>query len=365
MDPRVEEHARIVVEHSAQIEPGDAVIVSAPPAGRDLVVAIYERLGEIGAEPMFFGADSRAQRAYMRAADPEAFETPPHALAAVEEADAAIGIRASENTHEESDVPPAVNQAFQTARQPVQEAMMANRWVATQHPAPGNAQDAEMSTEAYADFVYDAVNRDWDAQRAFQEQLVDILDVGETVHIESGEETDLHMRIDGMAAVNDYGEHNMPGGEVFTAPVPDSVEGTVLFDKPLITQGQEVTGVHLTFEGGTVTEFHAEKNEEVLEAVLDTDDGARRLGELGIGMNRGIDRFTSNMLFDEKMGDTVHMALGRAYEETVGQDREQNESAVHLDMIVDMSEDAVLEVDGAVVMRDGTFSFEDGFEEES
>ncbi|MFB6153739.1 MAG: aminopeptidase [Halodesulfurarchaeum sp.] len=362
MDPRVEEHARIVVEHSAQIEPGDAVIVSAPPEGRDLVVAIYEQLGEIGANPMFFGADSRTQRAFMRAADPDDFETPPHALAAVEEADAAIGIRASENTHEESDVPPAVNQAFQTAHKPVQEAMMANRWVATQHPAPGNAQDAEMSTEAYADFVYNAVNRDWEAQRAFQEQLVDILDEGETVHIRSGEDTDMHMRIDGMTAVNDYGEKNMPGGEVFTAPVPESVEGTVLFDKPLITQGREVTGIHLTFEDGVITEFHAEKNEAVLDSVLDTDEGARRLGELGIGMNRGIDRFTYNMLFDEKMADTVHMALGRAYEETVGEDREQNESAVHLDMIVDMSEDSVLEVDGEVVKRDGTFSFENGFE---
>ena len=157
-------------------------------------------------------------------------------------------------------------------------------------------------------------------------------------------------------------EKNLPGGEVFTAPVPDSVEGEVLFDMPLMAQGREVTEVRLVFEDGEVTEHSADRNEDLLTEVLHTDDGARRLGELGIGMNRDIDRFTYNMLFDEKMGDTVHMAIGRAYEETVGEDRQANESAVHLDMIVDMSEESVIEVDGEVVQRDGTFRFEDGFE---
>jgi aminopeptidase len=123
-----------------------------------------------------------------------------------------------------------------------------------------------------------------------------------------------------------------------------------------------VTGVFLRFEDGEVVEHSAEKNEDLLTEVLSTDDGANRLGELGIGMNRDIDQFSYNMLFDEKMGDTVHMAVGRAYEETVGEDNEQNESAVHVDMIVDMSEDSFIEVDGEVVQRDGTFVFEDGFE---
>jgi aminopeptidase len=150
---------------------------------------------------------------------------------------------------------------------------------------------------------------------------------------------------------------------VFTAPVPDSVEGEVLFDMPLMAQGREVQDVYLRFEEGEVVEHSAEKNEDVLSAVLDTDEGAKRLGELGIGMNRDIDEFTYNMLFDEKMGDTIHLAIGRAYEMNVPEDRERNESAVHMDMIVDMSEDSYIEVDGEVVQRDGTFRFEDGFDE--
>ncbi|MDR5656714.1 aminopeptidase [Halodesulfurarchaeum sp. HSR-GB] len=362
MDPRIREHARIIVDHSTEIEPGDNVLVTAPPVAEDLAVAVYEELGKRGAHPMRTGGGSRASRAYLRAADPEDFELPEHLLAAVEEADAAIRVRADRNTNEQGDVAPETNTAYQKVRQPISDALMDTRWVLTQHPAPGNAQDAEMSTEAYADFVYEAVNKDWEAQREHQAQMVEILEAGTEVHLKSGTETDLTMRIDGMLTRNDDAEHNLPGGEVFTAPVPDSVEGTVLFDMPLMAQGREITDVYLEFEGGRVVEHSAAKNEDVLSAVLETDDGARRIGELGIGMNRSIDQFTYNMLFDEKMGDTVHLALGRAYEDTVGEDRERNDSAIHMDMIVDMSEDSLIEVDGELVQRNGTFVFEDGFE---
>ena len=166
----------------------------------------------------------------------------------------------------------------------------------------------------------------------------------------------------GWSTLNDYAEKNLPGGEVFTAPVVDSVEGEVLFDMPLYHQGREITDAHLVFEDGEVVEHAAADNEGLLTEVLNTDPGASRLGELGIGMNRDIDTFTYNMLFDEKMGDTVHMAIGRAYQECVGEGREANESAVHVDMIVDMAEESFIEVDGEVVQRNGTFRFEDGFE---
>ena len=190
-------------------------------------------------------------------------------------------------------------------------------------------------------------------------QLVDILEGADEVRIRSGETTDVTMSIAGNPPLNDYGENNLPGGEVFTAPIPDSVEGEVLFDMPLYHQGREVTDVYLRFEDGDVVDHAAAKNEALLTEVLDTDEGASRLGELGIGMNRDVDRFTYNMLFDEKMGDTVHMAVGRAYEDTVGEDNERNESAVHVDMIVDMSEDSEIVVDGEQIQTDGTFVFEE------
>ncbi|WP_197052472.1 aminopeptidase, partial [Halobellus rufus] len=143
----------------------------------------------------------------------------------------------------------------------------------------------------------------------------------------------------------------------------EEVDGEVYFDMPLYRQGREIEDVRVRFEDGRIESYSAGRNEEVLTGILETDEGARYLGELGIGMNRAIDQFTYNMLFDEKMGDTVHMAVGSAYPETVGEENERNESAEHVDMIVDMSEDSVIEVDGEVVQRNGTFVFEDGFED--
>ncbi len=361
MDPRIETHADILVEHSVKIEPGDNVIVAAPPPAEDLVVALFERIGDRGANPFWRGSSQRATRAYQRAIDEDAIGLHEHQLAAVEAADAFIGIRGSRNTRETGDVSPQTQSKIRAANQPIQEERLGKRWVATQFPAPGNAQDASMSLEAYEDFVWSAINRDWEAQRAFQDQLVALLEEAQTVRVVAGDTTDITMRIDGMIPVNDYAEYNLPGGEVFTAPVVDSVEGTVTFDKPLITQGREITDVRLQFEAGEVVAFSAGNNEDLLEAVLDTDAGARRLGELGIGTNRAIDRFTYNLLFDEKLGDTVHMAIGRAYDMNIGDDRERNDSAIHMDMILDMSEDAYIELDGEVIQRNGTFVFEDGF----
>ncbi|WP_257299285.1 aminopeptidase [Haloarchaeobius sp. FL176] len=379
MDPRVREHARIVAEHSASLQPGDNVVIDAHPVAEDLVTALFETCADVGANPLAVSqrTGTRFRRAYLRNHEGE-FELPSHEMALFEEMDVYIAIRGDANVTETADINPAVSREYGKARKPLLDERLSKRWVLTQYPAGANAQLAEMSTEGYENFVWDAVNKDWDEQGEFQAQMVEILDPAEEVRIVSGDSaegtsassqnstssgytTDVTMSIAGNTTINDTGKHNLPGGEVFTAPVLDSVEGEVLFDKPLYHQGREVTGVYLRFEDGEVVEHSAEKNEDVLTEVLNADDGARRLGELGIGMNRDIDQFTYNMLFDEKMGDTVHMAVGRAYEANVGEENERNESAVHVDMIVDMSEDSVIEVDGEVVQRDGTFRFEDGF----
>ena len=362
MDPRIREQAEVIVDHSTKIEQGDNVIIRAQPAAEDLVVAIAELCGERGAITSTAMGSERAHRAYMRAIDEEDIALNEMALAEFEQADVFISIRGQENMTESSDVPPAKNQKRSAENKPLQQEYLEKRWNGTQFPTPSGAQKAEMSTAAYEDFVWSAINKDWDAVKEHQQQLVDILEDADEVHIKSGETTDVTMSIAGNIVKNDYGEHNMPGGEVFTAPVHETVEGTVTFDKPVMAQGREVNGARLVFEDGKVVEHSAEKNEEVLTALLDTDEGSRYLGELGIGMNRDIDQFTYNMLFDEKMGDTVHMAIGMAYEDTVGEENERNDSAVHTDMIVDMSEDSVIEVDGEVVQRNGTFRFEDGFE---
>mgnify|MGYP000082527003 FL=1 len=359
MDPRVRDHAKTIVEHSTDLSAGDDVVIDAHPVASDLVTALYEEIAKVGANPLAITdrTGKRFVRAYLRNHDGD-FEEPSHQRALYEEMDAYIAIRGDANVTETADVDGDTQSAYDRATRELLNERLSKTWCLTQYPADANAQLAGMSSEAYQEFVYDAVSKDWDAVREHQAQMKEILDDAEEVRIVSGDTTDVTMRVAGNVTQNDYGENNLPGGEVFTAPVPDSVEGEVLFDKPVYQRGHEITDARLTFEDGEAVEWAAAKNEDVLDDILTTDDGAKRLGELGIGMNRDIDRFTYNMLFDEKMGDTVHMAVGRAYEDTVGEGNEQNESAVHVDMIVDMSEDSRIEVDGETVQEDGTFSFE-------
>ncbi|MCL9815838.1 aminopeptidase [Natronocalculus amylovorans] len=359
MDPRIREHAETIVEHSVSLQAGDNVVIQLPPEAEDLAVALYEQCGDIGANPIWIANSGRADRGYLRSS--EEFETPAHQLSFYEDADAFIIARGGSNVTESSDVPPETNAAYRRAMKPVQKERLSKRWCLTQYPTSGHAQLAGMSTEGYENFVWDAVSLDWDTQREFQANMVEVLDPADEVRITAGEETDLTMSVAGNSTLNDYGEKNLPGGEVFTAPVKESVSGSVYFDLPLYRYGREIEGVRLTFEDGQVVSHSAERNEALLTGILETDDGARYLGELGIGMNRAIDQFTYNMLFDEKMGDTVHMAVGAAYPETVSEENELNESAEHVDMIVDMSEDSTIEVDGEVVQRNGTFVFEDEF----
>ena len=359
MDPRVREHAEIIADHSTGIESGDDVVIRVPKEAEDLAVALHELCGDRGANPVYLTYSKRADRAFKRAAD--GFTEPEHLRALYEETDVFVIARGGPNVTEDADVDPDTNAAYNRAMEDVKRERLSKTWCLTQFPTSGHAQLAGMSTAAYEDFVWDAVSLDWDAQRERQAELVEILDDADEVRIRSGAGTDVTMSIAGNTALNDDGEANLPGGEVFTAPVRESVEGEVHFDLPLYRYGREIEGVRLRFEDGRVVSHDAERNEDLLTGILDTDEGSRYLGELGIGMNRRIDRFTYNMLFDEKMGDTVHMAVGSAYPETVGEDNERNESAEHVDMIVDMSEDSVVEVDGDVVQRDGTFVFEDGF----
>jgi Leucyl aminopeptidase (aminopeptidase T) len=200
-------------------------------------------------------------------------------------------------------------------------------------------------------------------------QMKEILDNGEEVRLvtrrEDAPDTDITMSVGGRTAVNSaasvaYDSHNLPSGEVFTAPY--ATDGQAFFDVPMTINGTRVTGVQLNFEDGEVVEYAAAAGEAELASILGTDPGARRLGELGIGMNRGIDQFTDSILFDEKMGDTVHLAVGRAYDACLPEGNQGNDSAVHVDMISDVSAGSRLEVDGEVIQQDGSFRWEDGFE---
>ncbi len=365
MDERIHEHAEVLVDWSARIESGDDVVVSVGEGAHDLAVAVVEKLGEREANLVTLYESDELRRAYLRAHDGDFDADPEYERSLYENADSVLLLGGSRNTTADADVPGDKRQAYSKAKQGIREARMSSDWVSTLHPTRALAQQAGMSYEAYQDFVYDAVLRDWESLADEMDQLKTILDEGDEVRIVKAD-TDLTMSVRNRTAVNsaasvDYDSHNLPSGEVFTAPTDP--EGEVYFDVPMTLSGRRIRDVHLTFEGGEVVDYGAGMNEDVLAEILDTDEGARRLGELGVGMNRGVDRFTDNILFDEKMGGTVHLAVGRAYDACIPEGETGNDSAVHVDMITDMTEDGSrLEVDGEIVQRDGLFRWEDGFE---
>ncbi|MFC7185471.1 aminopeptidase [Halorubrum yunnanense] len=379
MDERVREHAEVLVDWSARVEAGDDVVVSVAEDAHELGVAVAEALGERGATVTTLYGSDELSRAYLKGAEAEAdgdvdaddFDADPAVDRAIfEAADAYLRIGGGRNTTASADVGSETRQAYVKARRGIREARMDTDWVSTVHPTRSLAQQAGMAYEEYQEFVYDAVLRDWEALAEEMAEMKTILDEGKEVRLvterDGAPDTDVTMSIAGRTAVNSaasvaYDSHNLPSGEVFTAPYDTA--GEAFFDVPMTIDATRVRGVHLVFEAGEVVDFSAEAGEDALAGVLDTDPGARRLGELGIGMNRGIDRFTDSILFDEKMGDTVHMAVGRAYDACLPEGESGNDSAVHVDMISDVSGRSRTEVDGEVVQRDGAFRWEEGFEE--
>jgi len=238
------------------------------------------------------------------------------------------------------------------AVKPVQDERLSKRWCLTQAPTPGYAQDADMSLKEYEDFLYSAMLIDWSSQRQQMERLKKELDKADRVDIIS-EKTKLSMSVKGRNSVVGDAIHNVPGGEVYTAPVDDSAEGEIWFDMPGIRYGREIKGIWLKFSKGEVVDYSSETNQETLKSIIETDQGSKRIGELGIGTNRGIRRFTKNILFDEKIGDTIHIALGNAYKDCRG----INVSAVHWDIIKTMKPGMIL-LDGEILQKDGKFKWE-------
>ncbi|MEF8870150.1 MAG: aminopeptidase [Haloarculaceae archaeon] len=363
MDQRVFDHAETLVDWSARIDPGDDVVVRVGEGAHDLGVAVAEKLGERGANLLACYDSDELTRAYIRAHDGNFESDPAYELEMYERADSVLSLRGTRNTSATADVPDESQQAYAKAREGIREARLDTDWVSTVHPTRAMAQQAGMSVEAYREFVYDAILRDWESLAQEMEQLKTILDEGSEVRIrKENDATDLTLFIDGRTAVNSTASvaddsHNLPSGEVFTAPFDTA--GQVVFDVPMTIQGQQVEDVRLVFKDGVVVDWDAGTGGDVIESILETDGGAKQLGELGIGMNRGITRPTGQILFDEKMAGTVHLALGRAYDACLPGGESGNDSAVHVDLITEMrTTGTTIEVDGDVIQRDGVFQWE-------
>jgi aminopeptidase len=282
----------------------------------------------------------------------------PAELAEAEAVDATLRIAAPDNVNALAGVEPERLARAARAREPLREARLSRRWAVTYWPTPASAQQAAMATGDFAAFVERALFLDrsdaaaaWGELSAFQARLVERLSTARTLRIEA-EGTDLSLSVAGRTWINSDGRRNMPSGEVFTGPIEDSAEGRIRFSLRSVHRGVTVEGVELELRAGRVVSARAERGDAYLQATLATDDGARALGEIGIGTNFGIDRPVGSTLFDEKIGGTVHLALGRSYPETGG----TNRSAVHWDLICDLRAGGRLSADGETLMQDGAFT---------
>ena len=338
------------------MQPGWQVVLNAQVYARPLIEEVQRRIATRGAYVISQMSFDASGGAWARAAPAELLgRASAIAETIYSTADAFIAIIAPENSRDGVDVPAErlalAAQAAHTLRERITG--MTVPWVACQYPTPALAQDAGMSTRQFADFLYGACLLDWDAETEKMRRIADRFDAASEVRI-VGAGTDLRLGIEGRTCAVDDGHINMPGGEVFLSPLETETEGVVSFSEyPAVYFGQEVGGAWLRFEGGRVVDAGAAANEEYLLATLDTDPGARILGELGIGCNPGITRHMRNTLFDEKIYGTVHLALGRSYTVTGG----VNDSAVHWDIVKDLRNGGELYLDGQLVQRGGEWTF--------
>lgn len=365
MDSRIQKMAQVLINYSTRVQRGERVLFrGTSPLAQPLMQALTVEALKAGGIPFNYLHMSSENRLVAQHGNLEQIAAVnPMLKLMYETADVIIRIEAAEDTAELSGFPTEVVQARMRAYgellniQMEREASGALRRCTTLFPTPAYAQDAGMTLSEYENFVYRACLLDlddpvagWLRLEAEQARLIDFLSGKQRLHVK-GNNIDLQLSVAGRRWENASGRINFPDGEIFTAPVEDSVNGWVRFTYPAFYGGGVVRGAMLHFENGVITKATAEEGEAFLNAVLDTDAGARRLGEFAIGTNRGVDRFTGHILFDEKIHGTVHMAVGRAYPQTGG----VNHSSIHWDMICDMRESGQIFADEVLFYRDGEF----------
>lgn len=360
-DSRVTKLAQVLVNYSLELKPGQQMEMRTSPLAEELSLAAYAEAIKAGAHVVIQNSLPGAEETFYKYASEAQLDyvSPLHKLT-IESFDAILYIEAEHNTRSLSGVDPTHLARSRKARAPVSKILLERsarhelRWCYTVYPTHAMAQEAEMSLADYREFVYDAglLNESdpvaaWQKELRRQRELIAWMADKNRV-ILKGANIDLALSIKGRRFIESAAQYNFPDGEIFTGPVEPSVNGWVRFRYPAIYDGQEVTDIELWFENGKIFKEKASKGQELLTALLNTDAGSRYLGEWGIGTNYHIQRFTKNMLFDEKLGGTIHLAVGASYPETGG----KNDSGLHWDMLCDMAESEIT-VDGEVFYRNG------------
>lgn len=357
--PLHEKWAKLLTEYCTTVKQGDNVLLYIETSALPMARALTRKVLELGANPILrLVYPEYEEDLYALAQDSHFTGEPSFELAEIKQIDAWIRIRAPQNTKALQNADKSKMAAHMKWYREVQNIRInKTRWLGTLYPTDALAQDADMSLSDYENFVYgsmflfddDPVAK-WKEIHDFQAKLINRLKDANEVHLK-GKGTDLKMRVKDRIWVNSDGHKNMPSGEVFTGPIEDSVNGVISYEIPSSVRGIEVENIQLTFKDGKVVKASAEKGDDFLQAQLNTDKGARYLGELGIGTNYNIQQATKQILYDEKIGGTIHLALGQAYPETLG----INESAIHWDMICDLRKGGAIYLDGDLFQENGEF----------
>jgi len=364
-DPRYEKLAGVLVHYCLGVGKGDLFQINATPLSAPLVTEVYREGLAAGAHPFTrVGLPSLTEVYFRTAKKHQLTYVSPITEFTVEKVDKLLSIRAQENTKAMANVDPKKQATSQASQRKIFERFMERSaakeldWCGTQYPCNASAQDAEMSLDEYEDFVLKAClvhKKDpvaaWKKVHREQAKLCKFLDERKTLRVVAPG-TDITMSVAGRKWINSDGKKNMPSGEIFTTPIEDSVEGTIAFSFPACYVGLEVHDVRLTFKKGKVVKATAGRGKDLLLSKLDIDEGARFVGEMAIGTNYAIQKFTKNTLFDEKIGGTIHMALGASYPDTGG----KNKSSIHWDMVNDMREGGKIYADGKIIYKDGQFT---------
>jgi len=364
-DPRLTKLADVLVNYSVGVKKNQLVRLSGPPAAQALIIELYRKVVEAGAHAAVRMVPEELEELALKlATDDQLKYVNPIALYEYEKIDCSIGIWAEENTRALTNVDPKRSGLASAARKPLLDIFFKRaaegnlKWCGTQFPTQASAQDAEMSLAEYEDFVFTAGKLNepdpvaaWKKLSTRQQKLIDLLQGKSDYHVTADNGTDIRMSLNGKTWINCDGHENFPDGEVFTGPVLDSVNGQIHFSFPAVYHGREVTDVKLKFKNGKVVDAQASKGLDFLISMLDQDPGARFLGECAIGTNYAIQNYTRNTLFDEKIGGTVHFALGAGYPETGN----TNQSGLHWDMVVDLRQGGKITIDNSPISINGKF----------
>ena len=363
-DLKLKKYAELLVNYSLEVKKGDQVLIQGEDITKDLIKAVYKEVLINGGHPLVITKFAEQEELFYKHASEEQLNySSPFTKYLMENIDASLRIFGNNNTKNLAGVDPDKIKKRSLAQKEISEIMM-NRaadgslnWNICQFPTHADAQEAGMSLGDYREFVYQAchLNKNdpvayWTEFGKELERIAEILNQKDELHFVS-KDTDLKCKVGGRTWIADKGKENYPGGEVFTGPIEESVEGRIRFSFPGIYSGKEIEDIRLEFKNGKVINASAAKGEELLYSLLDTDEGSRYVGEVAVGCNDGITEFTRNMLFDEKIGGTIHLALGRSYPETGG----ENISTIHWDMLCDMKDGGEIYADDELIYRDGKF----------